>query len=68
MGFGARMRKPVAPEDKLSEQFVVRVTPAEAAALDKIKDEGFYPSRNDLVRSLLRAIIQDDAKAHGRQE
>lgn len=58
------MRKPVAAEDKASEQFVVRLTPSEAAALDRIKDEGGYPSRNETVRSILRAVIEDDAKAH----
>lgn len=50
-------------DKRLNEQFVIRITKAEAAVLDQIKDEGGYRSRNELVRSILRAIIDDEKKA-----
>jgi hypothetical protein len=43
----------------------LRITPAMAACLDTMKQRGEFGSRTQLVRSLLLAIINDDAKAHG---
>ena len=51
-------------EEKLSEQFVVRLTPSEAERLDALMIEGKYSSRAQLMRSVLRAVLDDDAAAH----
>lgn len=51
-------------DEKLSEQFVVRLTPSEAERLDALMHEGKYASRAQLMRSILRAVLDDDAKAH----
>lgn len=43
---------------------VTWLDPADAAYLDNMADEGRFASRSALIRSLLRAIIEDDRKAH----
>lgn len=48
-----------------TEQFVVRLRPETAMALDQMALEGGYNSRGELVRSILVMIVHDDAKAHG---
>ncbi len=40
------------------------LAPDDAAYLDNMADEGGYPSRSALIRSLLRAIIDDDRRTH----
>lgn len=42
----------------------LRVSPAMAACLDTMTQRGRYTSRTQLVRSLLLAIINDDAEEH----
>lgn len=51
-----------APDGRLNNQFVVRVTDSEAAFLDRMMAEGGYPSRNALVRSILQTIIEDERR------
>jgi metal-responsive CopG/Arc/MetJ family transcriptional regulator len=46
---------------------VTWLPPADAAYLDNMADEGGYPSRSALIRSLLRAIIEDDRRAHSER-
>ncbi len=38
--------------------------PADAAYLDNMAGEGCFRTRSALIRSLLRAIIEDDRRAH----
>lgn len=52
--------------EMFSEQFVVRMTPSDAERLDAMMHEGKYSSRAQLVRSILRAILDDDDAAHGK--
>lgn len=53
-------------KEKLSEQFVIRLTPSEARAFDDMKEEGGYRSRGEMARLLIRSILHDDAAAHGK--
>jgi Arc/MetJ-type ribon-helix-helix transcriptional regulator len=50
---------------RVTEQFVVRLTPEDARRLDAMMIAGKYSSRADLVGSLIRAILDDD-EAEGR--
>ncbi len=43
---------------------VIHLAPDDAAYLDNMADEGGFATRSSLIRSLLRAIIEDDRKAH----
>ncbi len=43
---------------------VIWLAPDDAAYLDNMADEGGFETRSALIRSLLRAIIEDDRKAH----
>lgn len=46
---------------------VTWLDPADAGYLDNMADEGGYESRSALIRSLLKAIIEDDRKAHEKE-
>lgn len=50
-----------------TEQIVIRITRPMARRLDAMMERGGYRHRTALVRSLLLAIINDDAKAHGEK-
>lgn len=50
----------------LPEKVHLGLTRADAAYLDAMMREGGYRSRAELIRSLLRGIIDDDKAAHGR--
>ncbi len=41
--------------------------PDDVAYLDNMADEGGFGTRSALIRSLLRAIIEDDRKAHSER-
>ncbi len=43
---------------------VTWLAPDDAAYLDNMADEGGFETRSALIRSLLKAIIEDDRKAH----
>ncbi len=43
---------------------VTWLDPDDAAYLDNMADEGGFATRSALIRSLLRAIIEDDRRAH----
>ncbi len=46
---------------------VTWLDPADAGYLDNMADEGKYGTRSALIRSLLKAIIEDDRKAHAQE-
>lgn len=46
---------------------VTWLDPADAGYLDNMADEGKYGTRSALIRSLLKAIIEDDRKAHEKE-
>lgn len=52
-------------EERTSVCIACRLTPSEVAYLDEIANEGGL-TRSEAVRSMLRAIFEDDRKAHGR--
>lgn len=50
--------------DSLTELVAVRLSRAEFILLEKMQVRGGYATRQELVRSLIRAILDDDAAAH----
>lgn len=50
----------------LPERVHLGLTRTDAAYLDSMMREGGYKSRAELIRSILRAVINDDKAAHER--
>lgn len=51
--------------ERASEQVTMRITPSELKRLDEMRAEGKWRNRAEMVRSMIRAILDDDAAAHG---
>lgn len=51
-------------EERTSVCITCRMTPSEVRCLDEIANEGGL-TRSEAVRSMLRAIFDDDRRAHG---
>lgn len=56
-------RKP--PEQRKSEQIPLRLTPPQAAQLDKLMKAGGFSSRSEVAASIVLAVLGDDAREHG---
>lgn len=54
-----------AAEERQTVVIPVRLTLSEAADLDSIASEGGL-GRGECIRSMLKAIFDDDKRAHGR--
>lgn len=49
--------------EKLTSQFVIRLTYAETEQLDEIVRQGGYASRSDCARSMIRSILVDERES-----
>lgn len=57
-----RLRKRV--EDLHTQHVPLRLTPAQEAALDRMRQEGGYRSKAELARSIILEVLRDDAREH----